>query len=307
MDLVLLVLTFIVNFIMNFIFWVVVHGIVDLLVIYNIMDLVFPLNLVPRHDEQGLIILFSVLSTLCILIPAIVFRYGPFQWLLIFSNGGRKAKGENLEKLQKIMDLVCARANLNWESFKLYTYKKDPYNAFALGTNNIVVSEDMLSDFSFEEVCGVVAHEMGHLQKGHTKMLLWAEGMSWFGNIVVSFYSLLYLAGRILCFIPFLGFLIAIVVAAFFVFLQILNFILDIPMFLITRFGSRKDEYAADAYASAIGLGVELACSLQHIDDIMGNKRLSFFERLAADHPDVPYRIKRLGELENKRNASPIE
>lgn len=59
---------------------------------------------------------------------------------------------------------MYAKANLHPKDFHLYTYRNenDPYNAIFSGTNRITVSEDMLSDFRFEEVCDIVTHEINH-------------------------------------------------------------------------------------------------------------------------------------------------
>lgn len=296
MYMVFLILTFVVNFILNFVFW------------FTIYALARPFYLpewVPVYNREAMLTMFCTFPAASILIPAVILRYGPLQWLLVFSNGGVPARGEYKEILQRVLNHVCEKSGLHPEDFHLYTYRdeKDAYNALAIGTNRIIVSEQLLSDFSFEEVCGVVAHEIGHLREGHTKMFLWAYGMSWFQNIASIVYGIIYTAARILCFIPFLGIIVSIITFLFFLFLQILNFILYIPHFIVERFGSRKYEYAADAYASSIGLGIELACSLQHMDDIAGNIRLNFFERMIADHPDVPQRIERLGQLEAKRQG----
>lgn len=107
-------------------------------------------------------------------------------------------------------------------------------------------------------------------------------------------YNTIFLICRLLIWIPFLGILINLF--ALFISLQynILSFLLQTPMLFISRFGIRKEEYEADAYACHLGRGRGLGLGLYHIESIYGTGSAGFFKSLLNDHPDTPKRIERI-------------
>lgn len=56
-------------------------------------------------------------------------------------------------------------------------------NAFAVGRKTIAVTRGAINTFSEEELKGIIAHEFGHLNFGHTKALL----LSTIGNMFFTF------------------------------------------------------------------------------------------------------------------------
>lgn len=167
-----------------------------------------------------------------------------------------------------------------------------------------MVFAPLLRQFPEGEVIGVMAHEMGHIRNGHTWANLLCVGMEWFGQIIVMVYNTIFFICRLLIWIPFLG--IVINLFALFISLQynILYFILQIPMLLISRFGSRKEEYEADAYACHLGLGRELAGGLLRIESIYGGGNSGFFQSLMNDHPDTPKRIERIRKIMGDKHSA---
>jgi len=110
------------------------------------------------------------------------------QYLFVRENGGRKAAGETKMYLERLMRDICRRGRLELSDFRLYTAKADDYNAWAIGGNHITVTERLLNEFSEEEVKGILAHEVGHLQNGHSRFGLLRYGMEWFSGIIVYVY-----------------------------------------------------------------------------------------------------------------------
>lgn len=211
----------------------------------------------------------------------------------VYSEGGRKACGEDARLLEEGLHEICRRGELDPSDYRLYVGLRNEYNAFSLG-KSIVVMAPLLRQFPEEELLGVMAHEMGHIQRGHTGANLLCVGMSWFGQIIVLVYNTIFLICRLLIWIPFLGLIINLF--ALFISLQynILSFLLQTPMLFISRFGSRKEEYEADAYACRLGLGRGLALGLNRIESIYGGGSGGFFKSLLNDHPDTPKRIERI-------------
>lgn len=285
---ILIILTFIVNFIMDFSFW-------------SVMLSLYYMGGVPAAGSGNDGELLLELTLASVLIPALLARLGVMERFFVYSEGGRNAQGEDSQLLREGLREICRRGNLDPSDYHLYIGLRNEYNAFSLG-KSIVVMAPLLRQFPEEEVLGVMAHEMGHIQRGHTGANLLCVGMSWFGQIIVLVYNTIFLICRLLIWIPFLGILINLF--ALFISLQynILSFLLQTPMLFISRFGSRKEEYEADAYACRLGLGRGLALGLYRIESIYGSSNAGFFSSLLNDHPDTPKRIERIRNyLENHR------
>ena len=173
MNLLLLIFTFITNWIVSASFWV----------LYFLFTVPF------FHEELAgnyelLTERILQLSLACVLVGT-----GVMQYFFVRENGGRRAAGETKMYLERLMRDICRRGRLELSDFRLYTAKADDYNAWAIGGNHITVTERLLNEFSEEEVKGILAHEVGHLQNGHSRLGLLRYGMEWFSGIIVYVYS----------------------------------------------------------------------------------------------------------------------
>lgn len=153
------------------------------------------------------------------------------------------------------------------------------------------------------ELTGIMAHEMGHLQKGHTKAGLFIVGMNWFGRVIARVYMIMNVLCRLVSWVPVLGWMVSIIM--FFINLQytVCIFLLQIPACFLMLSGQREEEYEADHYACCIGLGKELEQGLMVLDDYYGSHRMGFLERLQSDHPDTKNRLKRIRKYNEKLNV----
>lgn len=166
MNLLLLIFTFITNWIVSASFWV----------LYFLFTVPF------FHEELSgnyelLTERILQLSLACVLVPAVLSGTGVMQYFFVRENGGRRAVGETKMYLERLMRDICRRGRLELSDFRLYTAKADDYNAWAIGGNHITVTERLLNEFSEEEVKGILAHEVGHLQNGHSRFGLLRYGM----------------------------------------------------------------------------------------------------------------------------------
>lgn len=59
-------------------------------------------------------------------------------------------------------------------------------------------------------------------------------------------------------------------------------------------------------YACGLGLGMELAVGLVHLEHIFHSGRRDWFSRLFDDHPDIPSRLERIRKIlmERERGSS---
>lgn len=149
---VLVILTFIVNFIMDFSFW-------------SVMLSLYYMGGTPTGVDDGTLLL--KLSLASVVIPAILARLGVMERFFVYSEGGRKAYGEDARLLEEGLHEICRRGELDPSDYRLYVGLRNEYNAFSLG-KSIVVMAPLLRQFPEEELLGVMAHEMGHIQRGHT-------------------------------------------------------------------------------------------------------------------------------------------
>ena len=94
---ILIVLTFIVNFILDFpFFWI---G-------YQFAYYFMPAEKFLTGNDQ--VIFLSELTCLAILIPAIFSTFGFMQWIFVYSTGAHDAKGADYDRLYKILQDLFA-------------------------------------------------------------------------------------------------------------------------------------------------------------------------------------------------------
>ena len=263
-DIVVLSLTFIVNFIIVSTFW----GLVELFTPVRWQWLQKGMNYfnIPFTGTNIII----VLSALTLLIPCLLYRTWIMQRYLCWSLDCQRPKGDAAEQLKQAMSIVCRKAGLDIDDYNLYVCNSKDLNAFAVGSNNIAVTVPLLTNLQTSEVAGILAHEMGHIQNRDTNTTLLTSTMGSFGNFVIRIYGYITLV------------------------LQIISFI---PLYLITMFSSREDEFEADLYACEIGLGVELYNGLDCITQ--GEAQKGFAARILSSHPATRQRLERIEKYVN--------
>ncbi len=282
-SLILMILTFLVNFIIHFAFWVIMYNVAS--------PFLEPNQLIPAGQEVDF---FAKLCCISILAPAVVFSLGPMQRFLVWSEGGRVATGEWKARMERALSEICARARLQPSDYSLYVAQTQELNAFALGNRHIAVTAGALQYLDDRELTGIMAHEMGHLQQGHTRAGLFIVGMNWFGRIIAWVYMMMNVLCRLVLWIPFLGWIVGILMTLINLQYTVCVFLLQVPARFLMLFGQRKEEYEADRYACRIRLGRELERGLMDVDAYYGSYRMGFLERLQSDHPDTRKRIERI-------------
>lgn len=287
-DVLLLSLTFIVNFLIISTFWTLwqIMSPIQWDWLRQFMEYIH----LPFLSNN----ITTVLTALILLVPCLFHRTWFMQRYLCWAANCRRPNGPESVKLKQAMAMVCQYGDLNSENYNLYVCNLKMFNAFAIGNNNIAVTQSLLNGMYTEEIAGILAHEIGHIHHGDTKTALITGIMAGFGNLVIRIYSTIALFLQILSFIPVLGW-IASILSWFFV-LQIWAFqlLMQLPLYLINQFSSREDEYEADHYACEIGLGVELYQGLTFI--CQGDVEKSFLTRLLSSHPATAERLKRISQ-----------
>jgi metalloprotease len=166
-------------------------------------------------------------------------------------------------------------------------YDVDPVNGLAAPDGQIYLTRGFVEKYqqglvSADEIASVIAHEMGHVALGHTRRRM----IDFTGQNVV-FVVLTALLSR---FVPFLGVWIANAIST-----------------ALAAHLSRRDEYEADAYASALliraGIGTRAQKSLfTKLDAMTAGARPPAW---LMSHPKTTDRIARIEENEAKWTQVP--
>lgn len=185
-------------------------------------------------------------------------------------------------ELKRLTDQMAAALDL--PRIRVHLYEIEPVNGLAAPDGRIFLTRGFYQKFRAGEVTGeelasVIAHELGHVALGHSR-----RRMIDFSGQNAMRAALAMVLGR---FLPGLGVLIA-------------NFLTTL---LAARL-SRKDEYEADAYASALlvksGIGTAPQKSLfRKLENLTGMRGAGMPVWLMS-HPKTAERIKAIEELENR-------
>ncbi len=97
----------------------------------------------------------------------------------------KKTEKENKDEkavnaLDSIVDKICTKNNINRETIKVHLIIKDDINAFAMPGGHLVVYSGLIkASDNADELAGVMAHEISHIELGHVmKKLIKEVGLS---------------------------------------------------------------------------------------------------------------------------------
>ena len=182
--------------------------------------------------------------------------------------------------LKKLTDRMAAALDL--PRIKVHLYEIEPVNGLAAPDGRIFLTRGFYQKYrqgevTGEELASVIAHELGHVALGHSRRRM----IDFSGQNAIRA-ALAMIIGR---FLPGVGVYIANVLTS-----------------LIAAKLSRKDEYEADAYASALlvksGIGTEPQKSLfRKLESLTGMRGMGMPVWLMS-HPKTDERIAAIEKLE---------
>jgi len=195
------------------------------------------------------------------------------------------------------------------QKIQLYITGEMYINAFALGRKTVAVTKGAIQSLSEDELKGIIAHEIGHIVRGHTKALLITTiGNGLFTGIIVINQIALGIIEFIATMISGKNSLIGIL---FWLLKNMVNLLLIAFMFviqIILAVNSRRNEYQADYFAYEIGYGGNLVEALYILYDMEMYKKLSLKEKIMMRLKDShPHLAKRIGRLETIIDGEEIE
>lgn len=296
------ILTYIVNVIIVFVFFPILESAVQLVYPFSWDWFIKPLHLADKLD------VYIVLSIALPIIVAIGLFLPPFSWLAHLLQGERKPSAVEAEYIEPLLEELCTRSGVSRNTLTLRMRTDEDINAFALGINHITIHTGALSGLDKRHLLGVLAHELGHLRNRDTIYLTITYAMDRLGQLILNLVILLNGALNILALIPIVNIVIRIIQIVLLVMIAAVEYVLRLPKWITYYFDSRRREYAADAYAVSIGLGRELRDGLVSLGlatdqigmletgELYDRESTGFFSRLFITHPKMIKRIQRIDE-----------
>jgi len=223
-------------------------------------------------------------------------QYKIGKWAALRSVGAEDMPEDQYSEIHRRVEWLCEDMGL--EKPRMMVADMGAPNAFAVGrrgAGTVVVSTELIRALDIDELEGVLAHELAHIDNRDVVMMVLGQGIASIVAIVAQWIVLF--SGRR----GMANFFLAIVVG------QIVQFIVMIFVLAISRYR----EYVADADAAGlIGGGAPLARALEKIDRgnemaqetavdsqvsalcIFGEER--GLAKLFSTHPPIEKRIQRL-------------
>ena len=168
-------------------------------------------------------------------------------------------------------------------NIKIYVSDKDFANAYALGSlpnsKTVILSKDLYNNMSKSEISGIIAHEIGHLNKNHAFKLFLSTLLAFFIGYASTFY-----------FYPIIdisGYNIHIlrgIHGALFY---------GLPLWLIPSLFQRKFEFEADKYAAMHLNKNNIIEGLKKLDELSLGKVTTG----GLTHPGLKQRISHIKAL----------
>lgn len=95
-------------------------------------------------------------------------KLGNLYWKLLQGINEEVTDPERIQLLDSLVTRLCEANDIDRESIKLHLLDKDDINAFALPDRHLVVFTGLIEECENpEELCGVLGHELAHIEKGH--------------------------------------------------------------------------------------------------------------------------------------------
>ena len=296
------ILTYIVNVIIVFVFFPILESAVQLVYPFSWDWFIKLLHLADKLD------VYIVLSIALPIIVAIGLFLPPFSWLAHWLQGERKPNVGEAEYIEPLLEELCTRSGVSRNTLTLRMRTDEDINAFASGINHITIYTGALSGLDERHLLGVLAHELGHLRNRDTIYLTITYAMDRLGQLILNLVILLNGALNILALIPIVNIVIRIIQIVLLVMIAAVEYVLRLPKWITYYFDSRRREYAADAYAVSIGLGRELReglialgvateqIGMLETGELYDRESTVFFSRLFITHPKMIKRIQRIDE-----------
>lgn len=238
------------------------------------------------------------LAGLLLLVVAILAQVPILHRLFMFLQGGRKPTSDEKKIIHLLADDLSQRTGIDMTKFDWYMKDDLDINAFAMGHNRICLNLGLFRECDYEEILGIIGHEMGHIYHRDSAYSFSRWAMQLTGQWIIRLYEL---SARIIAWlrvlpIPLLPLILWVFYMGVIIQIIIFQWIINAPLMLLDLFTGRRAEYRADAYACKIGLGRQLYSALRRIKSYTPPSQSSWTQSLYSTHPDIDKRLHRIQE-----------
>ena len=160
----------------------------------------------------------------------------------------------------------------------LYIQDVMTVNACAIGKHTIAITKGAIETFSESELKGILAHEFGHIAKGHTTAVLLSTVGNGIFSVVIAILKIFVLGIDLVITMlensGILRFIFTILRAVFDLVLMVFLFMGQ----MILSTNSRQNEFEADKFAYENGYGSELTDGLYLLQKMSMSEKMNIFE-----------------------------
>jgi predicted Zn-dependent protease len=91
-------------------------------------------------------------------------KLGDLFWEAFQKNEQENKNPFVINTIDSMVSRICTANNINRESIKVHVFTKEDINAFALPNGHLIVYTGLIKNAdNQEELCGVICHEMAHI------------------------------------------------------------------------------------------------------------------------------------------------
>jgi len=95
-------------------------------------------------------------------------KIGDLFWKMLKSSETEITSDSIVSPIDSMLTRICTANSIDRKKIKLHLLWKNEINAFALPNNHLVVYSGLIAACGNEaELCGVIGHELGHIEKNH--------------------------------------------------------------------------------------------------------------------------------------------
>jgi len=95
-------------------------------------------------------------------------KIGDLFWKMLKNSETEITSDSIVAPIDSILIRICKANSIDRKKIKLHLLRKDEINAFALPGNHLVVYSGLITSCENEaELCGVIGHELAHIEKNH--------------------------------------------------------------------------------------------------------------------------------------------
>jgi len=263
------------------------------------------------YSIQDELFLGCVWTLFCFLSHLFIADYNLFMHLPV-----RKPVLIEEKRLDSLLQSIVEKSTFR-KKIRIRITEEKNLNAFAIGRRTISVSKGLLEAFSNQQLQGVLAHELGHLQnRDYIRLAAYVmarnlpfpfyfrmkSGIHWIRKNCPILHPLFNLFGVIVYILP------AIVAVSVYKHHQLLLFTIVVLCFafyrtmlnlfdFFWRATVRVIEYKQDAFAHQLGFGNELREALERLIGDEARSVNLYENMMKFDHPVIYNRIRRLEKL----------